>query len=79
MVKVIADELRLCSCCVQVAANADDSGCRDYHGHPDHALKLLDGQGHVVIGDTFEPEQYGTCDGCGDRETALVAEAAILS
>lgn len=71
MARVIATDLILCTCCTSVAANADDSGCRDFHGHPEHALQLL--TGHVIVGEGVNTlgEAFATCDGCGLPEMEI--------
>lgn len=75
MAHVIA-ELRLCACCVSVAANGDSSGCRDYYGHPEHAL--TSSTGYVVATGPIEGYETGQCDGCGWDNVELVRGGVIL-
>ncbi len=55
--------VNLCECCAIVAANSDDSGCRDYHEHPDHALNAA--TGYVSVDEHMGTDETFTCDGCG--------------
>lgn len=70
MIKV---QNQLCSCCALWVANADDSGCRDYHHHT-HPYARSE-----IAGVDNEPGpevrwENWTCDGC-DTEQKPGAEA----
>lgn len=55
--------VNLCECCAIVAANGDDSGCRSYHEHEDHALNAS--TGYVSVDEYMGEDETFTCDGCG--------------
>jgi hypothetical protein len=63
--RVIRDEMALCECCAVMLANDDDSGCRDYYGHAEHALVLFDGMADVVLADSEDGFRVADCAGCG--------------
>jgi hypothetical protein len=75
------DGLVVCECCAMLAANGDESSCRDYFRHERHALTSAP-PGHIVIGDdlpvTARPRD---CDGCGQEIGTYGAsfDAAVLS
>lgn len=55
--------VNLCECCAVVAANGDDSGCRDYHEHENHALNATTGP--TWVDEFMGEDETFTCDGCG--------------
>ena len=57
--------INLCECCAIVAANGDDSGCRSYHEHNDHALTAS--IGYVSVDEHMGTDETFMCDGCGWR------------
>lgn len=68
----------VCDCCALMIANADESGCRDFHGHAHPSCKL---PASTVLGEDRAVE-YGedTCAGCGQAlgRLAPVHEFSIL-
>jgi hypothetical protein len=63
MTDIKFEDVALCECCAIVAANGDDSGCRDFHMHPDHTLSKI--ETHVIVEGTSQGNETFTCDGCG--------------
>lgn len=58
---------QLCECCAIWITNADDSGCRDYHGH-DHPYARSEVAG---VASDIGPEtrwDTWTCDGCDTEQ-----------
>ena len=73
MVTVIR-ELELCSCCAIAMANADVSGCEDYHNHEPHVLKYLTGVGYAVTEELSDAGYNNRkCDACDEYGTQFEA------
>lgn len=58
----------VCTCCALMIANADDSGCGDFHEHQHDPASLIDGLVSLVIPEDGAdlPVRYFICDGCDD-------------
>ena len=61
--------LYLCICCTLLVVNADESGCRDFHGH-DHPSCGLP-VGTTVMDEGQEKVNTWMCDGCDEWQEAF--------
>ena len=82
----ITNDLKVCGCCAQWLANADDSSCRHYHEHTsgftlaDHREGLChELPAGAALGDELDASRYDfRCDGCGSIQLAYAEAWSVV-
>lgn len=85
MAQILKKEtLDVCDCCLIMAANGDETGCRDYYNHTHKSINDTEyGSVNVVltpVTDLWEESQpkYTECEVCGNEDTNTYATVVTI-